>query len=64
MARISPLALKQISNLGQCFPMFPLIPYITPNVKIKKKKKDCGAEDLDQLCEKNEEISTAVREEK
>ena len=64
MARISPLALKQISNLGQCFPMFPLIPYITPNAKIEKKKKDCGAEDSDQLCEKNEEISTAVREEK
>lgn len=39
MARISPLALKQISNLGQCFPMFPLIPYITPNAKIEKKKK-------------------------
>ena len=45
--------------------MFPLLPYITPNAKIKKKKKkDCGSEDLDQLCEKNEEISTAVREEK
>lgn len=44
--------------------MFPLIPYITPNAKIEKKKKDCGAEDSDQLCEKNEEISTAVREEK
>ena len=39
VARISPLALKQISNLGQCFPMFPLIPYITPNAKIEKKKK-------------------------
>ena len=67
MTRMSPLALKQISNLGQCFPMFPLLPYITPNAKIEKKKIYIyiysGSEDLDQLCEKNE-ISTAIREEK